>query len=88
MSTVTGTTFVQDFLFKGDESGISKKNGNEWRRLTLHDPATLDNLDFFLDESSEVTTAGLKLKDKVQATMTMALRFGRLQPVVLSVVKM
>lgn len=87
MSSISGNVMQQDFLFKDDNAGTSKKTGRPYRILQLHDQATLDNVDFFLDEDSTISTEGFKLKDKVKASFTMQLRFGKLTPVIVQLQK-
>lgn len=87
MSSLQGNIMTQDFLFKDDNAGISKKSGKAYRILTLHDPKTLDNVDFFLDGDCTISTEGFQIKDKVKAAFTMELRFGKLQPVIVQLTK-
>jgi hypothetical protein len=81
------TTIKQEFVFKQDRSGKSKKSGNDYRQIELHDPSTLDNVSFFIDVNSNVNTTGLNFKDRVVAEFTMQLRFGQLQPILESLKK-
>lgn len=76
---------VKEMLFKEYVEGIGKRSQNPYRMVVLHDPVSLDNISFFLDEQSNVNVNGLKLRDKVKATFTMEFRYGRLQPVLHSV---
>lgn len=87
MSTVQNI-MTQDFLFKEDQQGTSKKTGKPFRILTLHDPVTLDNAEFFLDEESPISTNGFKLRDKVRASFTMQMRWGKLTTVITALEKL
>lgn len=83
-TSAVGTT-VKDMLFKEYSEGISKKNGNPYRMVVLHDPVSLDNVSFFIEEHSSISVAGFKLKDKVKAAFSMEFKYGRLQPVLQSI---
>ena len=85
MSMNGGT--VKQMLFKEENKGISKKSGNAFHMLVLHDPDTLENISFFLREDSKLDTKNILFKDKVNATFTMEFEFGRLQPVLQSLAK-
>lgn len=78
---------VKQMIFKEETQGVSKKSGNPYHMLVLHDPENLENISFFLREGSKVSAEGLKFKDKVNATFTMEFEFGRLQPVLQSLTK-
>lgn len=69
---------VKEMLFKQDRTGTSKK-GNPYRIITLHDPETLENIEFFVEVDSPISTTGLKLKDKVKASFELGFQFGRPQ---------
>lgn len=75
------TGIQQVFVFKGENKGTSKKTGNDFHIVTLHDPTTLDNVDFFLRPGSNVSTTGIQFKDEVIATFGMEVVYGKLQPV-------
>ncbi|MDO3682095.1 hypothetical protein [Paenibacillus ehimensis] len=72
---------TQEFLFKGEMSGTSKKSGNPYRSIELHDPNSLENMSFFLDPGNSVNTTGIQFRDKVFAEFAMEFRFGKLQPI-------
>lgn len=78
---------VKQMLFKEFQEGISKKSGNPYRMVVLHDPKSLDNISFFLEENSSINVNGLQLRDKVEAIFSMEFRYGRLQPVLQSIKK-
>lgn len=78
---------VKEMLFKQDFTGISKKSGNQYRRITLHDPATLENMDSFVNDDVRIDTEGYKLRDKVVATFAMDYRYGRMEPVLVGLRK-
>lgn len=84
--TGNGVT-TKTMLFKEFNAGTSKKSGNEFRMVVLHDPLSLDNISFFLDADSPVSVQGLQLRDKVVASFGMEFRFGRLQPVLIDLKK-
>jgi hypothetical protein len=69
------------FVFKGENKGTSKKSNKDFHIVTLHDPKTLENVDFFLRPGSEVSTDGINFRDEVIATFGMEVIFGKLQPV-------
>lgn len=75
----------KDFVFKSDASGT--KNGRNWRSIELHDPITLDNTRFFVQEGQNVSTAGINFKDKVKASLFMDIRFGKPELVLAEVKK-
>lgn len=82
MSVAVGVGQLQQvFVFKGENKGTSKKSGNEFHIVTLHDPETLDNVDFFLRPGSQVSTVGINFKEEVIATFGMEVVYGKLQPV-------
>lgn len=74
-------------LFKSYKEDISKKSGNPYRMVELHDPESLDNVSFFLDADSPISVEGLKLRDKVEVMFGMDVRYGRIQPVLQSLKK-
>jgi len=78
---------TKEMLFKEYTQGTSRKSGNDYRMVVLHDPVSLDNISFFLDNDSPVSVAGLQLRDKVTASFGMEFRFGRLQPVLIDLKK-
>lgn len=84
--SMNGAT-VKQMVFKEENKGTSKKSGNPFHMIVLHDPETLENISFFLRDGSRVSAEGLKFKDKVNATFTMEFEFGRLQPVLQSLAK-
>ena len=88
MGVITNNVIEQEFLFKNDNSGISKKTGKPYRMLQLHDQSTLENVDFFLDEESTISTEGLKLKDKVKASFAMQSKYGKFTPVIVQLQKL
>ena len=88
MGVITNNVIEQEFLFKNANSGISKKTGKPYRMLQLHDQSTLENVDFFLDEESTISTEGLKLKDKVKASFAMQLKYGNFTPVIVQLQKL
>lgn len=53
------------YLFKNEFSGTSKKTGNAFRTVELHDPVTLENTTFFHDVNVPLDTTGLRFKDPV-----------------------
>lgn len=85
--TVIPSTLVKQMQFKGENQGKSKKSGNDYHIITLHDPVTLDNIDFFIREGSTVSTHGIQFKDKVQASFGMDFVYGRPQMVLLELKK-
>lgn len=77
----------QEFLFKQVMTGTGKKSGKPFTMVELHDPATLENMNFFLQPDSKVSTFGINFRDKVLAAFTMQFQFGELKPVLQSIVK-
>lgn len=77
----------KEMLFKSFTEGTGRKTGKPYRMVELHDPVSLDNVQFFLDDSSTVSVDGLQLRDKVIATFGMDVRYGRVQPVLQSLKK-
>lgn len=60
----------QAMVFKKDFTGVTKNGGRPFRTIELHDPLTLENTTFFLNENlmDNIDTSGIKFKDKVVAT--------------------
>lgn len=71
----------QEFLFKSEMSGTSKKTGNSYHSIELHDPNSLENMSFFLEPGNSLNTTGILFRDKVIAEFAMEFKFGKLQPV-------
>lgn len=86
-TTLTNNVIKQEFLFKGEMSGTSKKSGRPYHQVELHDPNTLENMSFFLEQNSSVNTTGILFRDKVVAEFSMEFRFGNLQPVLQKIQK-
>ena len=70
-------TMAIEFLFKGSNSGTSRKSGKPYSMIELHDVASLENTNFFLEPDQVVNTEGIKFKDKVEATLEMTIQNGR-----------
>lgn len=70
---------VKEMLFKEEVKGVSKKTGEPYRMVVLHDPATLENISFFLNDDSNISVTGLKFKDKVKAVFELGFQYGRPQ---------
>lgn len=70
---------VKQMLFKEEVTGTSKKTGEPYRMIVLHDPETLDNISFFIDQDSKISVTGLKLKDKVNANFEIGFKYGKPQ---------
>lgn len=96
MSNVTGQQaaamqsmafLTKEMIFKKDENGTSKKTGNSFRVVELHDPATLDNISLFIREGTFVDTTGIQFKDKVHASFGMDFVFGKPQMVLKDIKK-
>jgi hypothetical protein len=75
-----GTVAAQEFIFKGESRGTSKKSGQAYHMIELHDPSTLENVSFFIREGSSVSTTGINFKDRVLASFGMEVVYGKLQP--------
>ena len=56
--------------------------------IQLHDPSTLENMNFFLQADSNVSTNGINFRDKVRASFSMQFQFGELKPVLQSIIKL
>lgn len=78
---------TQEFTFKEFMTGTSKKTGKPFYMVQLHDFVTLENMNFFLQPDSNVSTNGINFKDKVRASFSMQFQFGELKPVLQSIVK-
>lgn len=65
----------QEMVFKSYHEGESRNN-NKWRKVTLHDPTTLDNADFFLKDEVSLDKNQFKFKDKVIARVGMEVYNG------------
>jgi len=78
---------TQDFLYKEAVKGTSKRNGNDYHMIVLHDEKTLDNVTFFVGDDTSIDTTPFKLKDSVTASFEMAIRGGKMVPVLIKVVK-
>lgn len=78
---------TKELLFKGTRKGESRKTGNPYHMISLHDPSSLENTDFFIPDNVEINTDGLKLKDRVIATFTLEFVNGRSQLALLAIKK-
>lgn len=70
-------TITKEFVFKGANSGISRKSGRPYATVELHDPSTLENTTFFLNEGQTVSTDGINFRDKVAASLEVTISNGR-----------
>ncbi|MCL6664554.1 hypothetical protein [Paenibacillus amylolyticus] len=70
-------TMAKEFLFKSSNSGTSRKSGKPYSMIELHDVASLENTNFFLEPDQSISTDGFRLKDKVEATLEMTIQNGR-----------
>lgn len=69
----------KEMIFKQAVEGTSKRSNKPYRMVELHDEKTLENTKFFLREGSTVNTSGLQFKDRVIATFTAEMMFGRME---------
>lgn len=81
------TAIKKEFVFKQAVEGTSKRSNKPYRMVELHDPKTLENTKFFLREGSTVNTTGLNFRDRVLATFSADITFGRLEFVLESLEK-
>lgn len=65
------------YVFKGYVNEKSKRTGRPFTMVKLHDPVTLDNTDFFLQDDVEINFDGLKFKDNVVATLDIGVNYGK-----------
>lgn len=84
MSQALNTGMQKIMIFKNRNSGTSKKTGNSYDIVTLHDPDTLENIDCFI-RNHEVLTDGIDFKDEVIATFGMDIIFGKPQMVLTAI---
>ena len=80
-AVMNANSLQQKFIFKSENRGTSKKSGNNFHIVTLHDPETLENVDFFLRPGTSVSTDGIYFKNEVIATFGMEVLYGKIQPV-------
>lgn len=78
---------TKEFIFKSDHTGKSKKSGQDFRVIELHDPVTLDNTRFFIRDGQNVSTSGINFGMKVIAAFGMDIVYGRTELVLQSIRK-
>lgn len=86
-AAVNGIAMEKPFVFKKDDTGKSKKTGRDFRVIELHDPNTLENTSFFVRDHQTINTAGIQFKDKVIASFTMDIMYGRAELVITAIRK-
>lgn len=77
MSTSQMQLLTRDFIFKSDHTGTSKKSGQPYRVIELHDPVSLDNTRFFIRDGQNVSTSGINFGMKVVASFGMDIVYGK-----------
>lgn len=76
---MTVNAMTQKLVFKDSFSGTAKQTGRPFSKITLHDPSTLENSDFFLQPGVTIDTKGFKLGDPVLAEYGPVNRNGRME---------
>lgn len=77
----------QKYQYRELFEGKAKKTGKPFTVLKLHNPDTLEPVEFFLQDSDQVDCTGLKRKDVVIVTLRQDVFQGRVQLAVAAIRK-
>lgn len=64
------------FIFKSRRQGTSR-NDNQYHMIELHDPKSLENTTFFVQEGVTIDSTIFTFKDEVMADLDMEIRNGK-----------
>lgn len=68
------------YKFKEDTGWKSGKNNKPYRIITVHDPETLENMQFFINAGQDIDTSELTFKDDCQIVTGITVIGGRAIP--------
>lgn len=68
----------KNYVFKNKHTGTSKSTKKPFTMVELHDPITLENTTYFLQDGVEIPDLdSFKIKDKVAATLDIGVFNGK-----------
>lgn len=79
MSVAAESVITKQLVFKQEVTGTARKTGKPFRMVELHDPRSLENTKFFLREGSSVNAHGLAFGDKVLASFSAEILYGKME---------